>query len=65
MIVKNIILDMLPSIWPMLLFVAVVAISIRGAYLFSGSNKIIIDNPSSLEGIPRLASSIVEVILFT
>ncbi len=42
MVVKNIILEMLPSIWPMLLFVAVVAISIRGAYLFSGSKKFVL-----------------------
>lgn len=42
MIVKDIILDMLPSIWPMLLFVSVVAISIRGAYIFKGSRKFIL-----------------------
>lgn len=41
MIVKNIILDMLPSIWPMLLFVSIVAISIRGAYLLKGSKKFV------------------------
>ena len=41
MIVKNIILDMLPSIWPMLLFVSIVAISIRGAYLLKGNKKFI------------------------
>ena len=42
MIVKDIILDMLPSIWPMLLFVSIVAISIRGAYIFKGSRKFIL-----------------------
>ena len=41
MVVKNIILDMLPSIWPMLLFVTIVAVSIRGAYLMKGNKKFI------------------------
>ena len=42
MVVKNIILDMWPSIWPMLVFVSIVAISIRGAYLFKGSKKFVL-----------------------
>ena len=42
MVVKNIILEMLPSIWPMLLFVSVVAISIRGFYLYNGGKKFIL-----------------------
>ena len=42
MVVKNIILDMWPSIWPLLVFVAVVAISLRLAYLFKGSKKFVL-----------------------
>ena len=42
MVVKNIILDMWPSIWPMLVFISIVAISVRGAYLFRGSKKFIL-----------------------
>ena len=42
MIVKNIILDMLPSIWPMLLFVTVVAVALRGAYLYDNNKKFIL-----------------------
>ena len=42
MIVKGIIDDVFPSIWPLVLFVSVVAISIRGAYLFKGSRKAVI-----------------------
>ena len=41
MVVKNIILEMLPSIWPMLLFVTVVAVSLRGAYLFNDNKKFV------------------------
>ena len=41
MIVKDIILKMLPSIWPMLLFVSIVAVTVRGAYLFKGNKKFI------------------------
>ena len=41
MVVKNIILEMLPSIWPMLLFVSVVAITLRAAYLFKGNRKFV------------------------
>ena len=41
MVVKNIILDMLPSIWPMLLFVTIVAVSIRGAYLMKSNKKFV------------------------
>ena len=42
MVVKNIILDMWPSIWPLLAFVSVVAISLRCAYLFKGSKKFVL-----------------------
>ena len=42
MVVKKIILDIWPSMWPMLVFISVVAISIRGAYLFKGSKKFIL-----------------------
>ena len=42
MVVKNIIKDMLPNIWPMLAFVSVVAITLRVAYLLKSSKKIVI-----------------------
>jgi len=42
MVVKNVIEEMLPSIWPMLLFISVVAITLRCAYLFKGSRKFIL-----------------------
>ena len=42
MVVKNIISDMWPSMWPMLVFISITAISIRGAYLFKGSKKFIL-----------------------
>ena len=42
MIVKDIIDDIVPSIWPLVLFVSVVAISLRGAYIFKGSRKVVI-----------------------
>ncbi len=41
MVVKNIIGEMLPSIWPMLLFVSVVAISIRVTCLLKGNKKFV------------------------
>ena len=41
MVVKNIINDMLPSIWPMLLFISVVVITLRCAYLFNGNKKFV------------------------
>ena len=41
MVVKNIILDMLPSIWPMLLFVSIVIITVRGACLLKSSRKFV------------------------
>lgn len=42
MIVKNIILDMLPSIWPMLLLITIIAVSLRLSYLLKGSKKVVI-----------------------
>ena len=42
MIVKDIIKDVAPGIWPLILFVSVVYISLRGAYLFKGSRKVVI-----------------------
>ena len=42
MVVKNIITEMWPSIWPMLVFISVVAISLRGAYIFKGSRKFVL-----------------------
>ena len=42
MIVKSIIEDIMPSIWPLVLFVSVIAISLRGAYIFKGSRKAVI-----------------------
>lgn len=42
MIVKDVILDMLPSIWPMLVIILVILVSLRVVYLFSGKKKIIL-----------------------
>lgn len=42
MIVKNIIDDVFPSIWPLALFVSIVFITLRGAYIFKGSKKVVI-----------------------
>ncbi len=42
MIVKNIILDMLPSIWPMLLLITIIAVSLRLSYLLKGGKKAVI-----------------------
>lgn len=42
MIVKNIILDMIPGIWPMLLLIAVIAVSLRLSYLLKGGKKVVI-----------------------
>ena len=42
MVVKGIIDDMLPSIWPMVLFISVVVATLRCAYLFKGSRKFIL-----------------------
>ena len=42
MIVRDIINDVVPSIWPLVLFVSVVFISLRVGYLFKGSRKAII-----------------------
>ena len=42
MVVKNIINDILPNMWPMILFVAIVYITLRGFYLFKGSKKVVI-----------------------
>lgn len=42
MVVKNIIDDMLPSIWPMVTFISLVAITLRAAYIFKGNRKFIL-----------------------
>ena len=42
MVVKNIIDEMLPSIWPMVAFISIVAITLRCAYLFKGSRKFVL-----------------------
>ena len=42
MITKDIIKDILPSIWPLVAFVSAVAITLRGVYLFKGSRKVVI-----------------------
>ena len=42
MIVKNVILEMLPSIWPLILFVSIVAITLRCAFLFKGGKKFVL-----------------------
>lgn len=42
MVVKNIIEEMWPNIWPMIVFISVVAITLRGFYLLKGSKKIVL-----------------------
>ena len=42
MIVKNIIDDVFPNIWPLALFISVVFITLRCAYIFKGSKKVVI-----------------------
>lgn len=42
MVVKSIISNIWPNMWPMILFVSVVYITLRGFYLFKGSKKIIL-----------------------
>lgn len=42
MIVKNVIEEMLPSIWPLVLFISMVAITLRCAFLFKGGKKIVL-----------------------
>ena len=42
MIVKGIIDDVFPSIWPLVFFVSVVAITLRAFYIFKGSRKVVI-----------------------
>ena len=42
MAVKNIIDEILPSIWPLVVFTMVVAISLRGAYLLKGHKKVVL-----------------------
>ena len=42
MIVKNVIFEMLPSIWPLVIFVSMVAITLRCAFLFKGGKKFVL-----------------------
>ena len=42
MVVKSIIEEMWPNLWPMMVFVSVVAITLRCFYLFRGSKKFIL-----------------------
>lgn len=42
MVVREIIKDMWGSIWPMITFISIVAIVIRGAYIFRGSKKFVL-----------------------
>ena len=42
MIVKNVILEMLPSIWPLVIFVSMVAITLRCASLFKCGKKFVL-----------------------
>lgn len=42
MVVKNLIDKMLPSIWPMVAFISIVAITLRCAYLIKGNKKFIL-----------------------
>lgn len=42
MVVKKIISDMWGSIWPMITFISIIAITLRGAYIFRGSKKFVL-----------------------
>ena len=42
MIVKGIIKDVVPNIWPLVAFISVVVIILRVFYLFKGSRKVVI-----------------------
>lgn len=42
MVVKKVISEMLPKIWPMLAFISVVAVTLRCAYLFKGNKKFVL-----------------------
>ena len=42
MVVKSIIEDMWDSIWPMITIISIIAVTIRGAYLFRGSKKLVL-----------------------
>ena len=42
MIVKNVILEILPSIWPMLVIITVILVSLRIAYLAKSNKKLIL-----------------------
>lgn len=42
MVVKNIIDDMWPNIWPMITFISVIAITLRAFYLFKGNRKFVL-----------------------
>lgn len=42
MVVKKVISEMLPQIWPMLVFISIVAITLRCAYLFKGNKKFVL-----------------------
>ena len=42
MVVKSIIEEMLPNMWPMILFVSAVAVTLRLFYLLKGSRKIVL-----------------------
>lgn len=42
MIVKSIIEEMWDSMWPMIIFISIIAVTIRGAYLFRGSKKFVL-----------------------
>lgn len=42
MVLKDILNDIVPKIWPLVLFTSVVAVSIRGTYVLKGSRKVVI-----------------------
>lgn len=42
MVVKKIISDMWGSIWPMITFISIIAITLRAAYVFRGSKKFVL-----------------------
>ena len=42
MVVKKIISDMWGSIWPMVAFISIIAVTLRAAYVFRGSKKFVL-----------------------
>ena len=42
MVVKKIISDMWGSIWPMVAFISIIAVTLRMTYIFKGSKKFVL-----------------------